>query len=228
MALNFPDAPTANQVFTVGNASWIWDTVKWVASTMSSPLPVVNGGTGANTPSGALSNLGGAPIVSPTFTGTVNAAALTTTGAVNLNGAPNNITGVTDGSNAAAGQVGEYISATQPTGQTLTSGAGLNLTSISLTAGDWNVDAVTTYNMSAGGTTYADTWINPPNTLVASAPGYAAVASSNGTLGGPITLNVAPTRLSITTTTTVNLTVRAAFTGPTVTAAGTIWARRVR
>jgi hypothetical protein len=138
------------------------------------------------------------------------------------------IKGVVDGSNAAAGQIGEYISAAQPTGQTLTSGTGLNLTSISLTAGDWNIDAVVTYNMSAGGTTYADTWINPPNTLVASAPGYAAVGSSNGTLGGPLTLNVAPTRLSITTTTTVNLTVRASFTGPTVTAAGTLYARRVR
>jgi microcystin-dependent protein len=64
MALNFPDAPTANQVFTAGNASWIWDTAKWVASTMASPLPVVNGGTGANTPSGALSNLGAAPSMS--------------------------------------------------------------------------------------------------------------------------------------------------------------------
>ena len=39
MALNFPDAPVANQVFTVGNASWIWDTVKWVASSTAQVIP---------------------------------------------------------------------------------------------------------------------------------------------------------------------------------------------
>src|SRR5262252_4665441 len=110
MAIDFPNSPTVGQVFTVGNVAWSWDGTKWVASTIATPLPVSSGGTGANTAGAALANLGGAPIASPTFTGTVNAAALSTSGAVNLNGTPNNIKGVTDGSNAAAGQIGEVLS----------------------------------------------------------------------------------------------------------------------
>ena len=41
------------------------------------PLPIAQGGTGSATSSAALTALGAAPIASPTFTGTVNAAAIT-------------------------------------------------------------------------------------------------------------------------------------------------------
>lgn len=32
--LNFPDAPTTNQVFTAVGKSWQWDGVKWLSSTV--------------------------------------------------------------------------------------------------------------------------------------------------------------------------------------------------
>src|SRR4249920_3973405 len=47
--LNFPDSPTANQVYTVGAASWSWDGAKWTVS-----------GAGG---------VAYAPLASPTFTG---------------------------------------------------------------------------------------------------------------------------------------------------------------
>ena len=31
-AIDFPNNPTLNQVFTSGNKSWQWDGVKWIAT----------------------------------------------------------------------------------------------------------------------------------------------------------------------------------------------------
>jgi hypothetical protein len=49
--------------------------------------------------------------------------------------------GTTTNDDAAAGHIGEYVSSMVPggTGPALTSGAASNITSISLTAGDWDV-----------------------------------------------------------------------------------------
>ena len=30
MAMDFPNSPTANQTFTFGNKSWVWNGEKWV------------------------------------------------------------------------------------------------------------------------------------------------------------------------------------------------------
>lgn len=35
MAVNFPDSPTLNQEFTVGDRTWKWDGAKWVALVQS-------------------------------------------------------------------------------------------------------------------------------------------------------------------------------------------------
>ncbi len=64
----------AGQVLTTnasGVASWAPPAVS--ASTLSGTLAIANGGTGSTTATGALSNLGAAPIASPTFTGTPTA-----------------------------------------------------------------------------------------------------------------------------------------------------------
>jgi len=45
MAMNFPDNPTVNQQFTVGQRTWYWTGVAWKAVTLN-PLDVsVDGGT---------------------------------------------------------------------------------------------------------------------------------------------------------------------------------------
>ena len=50
-----------------------------LASGVTGTLPLANGGTGATTASAALTSLGGAPLASPTFTGTVSTSALSST-----------------------------------------------------------------------------------------------------------------------------------------------------
>jgi hypothetical protein len=230
MALNFPDAPTANQVYTVGNATWIWDTVKWVASTMASPLPVVNGGTGANNASGALSNLGGAPIASPTFTGDPQAptpaiadndTSVATTAFVKSQGYSRSA-GVTDGSSAAAGQIGEYLTATGAS-ILLTTTTSASCGTLSLTAGDWDVWGLISYAMSVACTNIYATI----NTAVSFANPYTSISSTGATITN--TQLAAPmVRISLTATTTVYIVAQALFSSGTVNAQGTLWARRVR
>ena len=50
------------------------------------------------------------------------------------------IPGVVNASNASAGTVGEFVTATQSTNVAMTTAVAINVTSISLTAGDWDVD----------------------------------------------------------------------------------------
>lgn len=62
--------------------------------------------------------------------------------------------GIIDGSDAAAGNVGEYPTPVTFTNVSVNSGATVNVASISLTAGDWDVWAqVTAANASGGSTT---------------------------------------------------------------------------
>ncbi|MEY4380833.1 MAG: hypothetical protein RJA92_213 [Bacteroidota bacterium] len=80
-AVTYPNTNgTAGQVLTAnnnGNASWTTIASVADASTMTGTVAIAKGGTGATTATAALTNLGAAPIASPTFTGTV------TTGAIN-------------------------------------------------------------------------------------------------------------------------------------------------
>ena len=80
-AVTYPNTNgTAGQVLTAnnnGNASWTTIASVADANTMTGTVLVANGGTGATTATAALTNLGAAPIASPTFTGIV------TTGAIN-------------------------------------------------------------------------------------------------------------------------------------------------
>jgi hypothetical protein len=72
-AVSYPNTHgSSGQVLsTTGNGTLTW--VAPTASSLSGTVAVVNGGTGATTATGALTNLGAAPIASPTFTGTVTA-----------------------------------------------------------------------------------------------------------------------------------------------------------
>jgi hypothetical protein len=76
-AVTYPNTNgTAGQVLTSnnnGNASWTTIASVADASTMTGTVAIAKGGTGATTATAALTNLGAAPIASPTFTGTVTA-----------------------------------------------------------------------------------------------------------------------------------------------------------
>jgi hypothetical protein len=59
-ALDFPNTPTVNQVFTSGGSSWTWDGVKWIVSAGPGGKPLISGNNLADVASvpTSRSNLG--------------------------------------------------------------------------------------------------------------------------------------------------------------------------
>jgi hypothetical protein len=141
--------------------------------------------------------------------------------------------------NASAGNVGEIVVSSVASGSAvgLTTATGANVTSISLTAGDWELDgqvdfspaattSVTQYNASVSLTSA---------TLSPQAGGSGLEQDATFTINQaaqvPVSTfmaNVKTSRLSIASTTTVFLVAQAVFTVSTLSAYGTIRARRIR
>ena len=155
--------------------------------------------------------------------GTVNAA----------NGYFGKIIGTTTNDNAAAGAVGEFISANagQGTAVTLSTGVAANVLSISLTAGDWDVQGnvdyipgtttVVTYTQQGSSSTSA--------TLPAGFATSAFAAPASYTPGANVFGQTIPTqRYSLAGTTTVYLVAYSTFSTSTMKAFGYIQARRMR
>jgi hypothetical protein len=142
------------------------------------------------------------------------------------------IIGTTTNNNADAGSVGEYVSSTVAVASAvaLTSGAGTNITAISLTAGDWDVyGRVGVYNATAaiwnwlyGECTTASATLGNEDYLVTKPDGASAALAN-------FQMPVPTIRLSLASTTTVNLVILASYTGGTgVVCFGKIFARRRR
>lgn len=140
--------------------------------------------------------------------------------------------GTTTNSNASAGQIGEFITATVATpGVTLTTSVAANVTSISLTAGDWDVSGAISF--SGGATTTVSSAIASLSSTSA-AVGTDPLSRHNLFVSGTAlanndpTGNPGPVRFSLAATTTIFLTAFAAFAVSNCSAYGTIRARRVR
>jgi hypothetical protein len=142
--------------------------------------------------------------------------------------------GTTTNDNAAAGYIGEYISSTVLIGAevTLTNATPANVTSISLTAGDWDVSGQVSFDPA--GTTQGTVFAGGINTVSATlptAPGAGAYFLNTDVPGTAGTANYGPVgvvRISISTTTTVYLVAQSNFTVSTMKAYGFIGARRSR
>ena len=143
------------------------------------------------------------------------------------------IIGTTTNNNANALSVGEYVSSSVLVGApvSLTSTTPANVTSISLTAGDWDVRGTVAFAF-AGTTTSTVQRIGISST---SATYGTNAAENNGaqfaqTLTGAATMvvNTGSMRFSLAGTTTVYLIASATFATSTATAYGFIGARRVR
>jgi len=138
-----------------------------------------------------------------------------------------NIVGTTTNNNAAAGSVGEYIPASASTG--LTNSTFTNVTSISLTAGDWDVFGGFLLAAS-GGAVMLNQAVGASSTsatLGANGTYYQfadAAIAANATMGGAM-----PTqRFSLASTTTIYAVVFAQFASGSVTATAKLDARRFR
>lgn len=132
------------------------------------------------------------------------------------------------GADAAAGDVGEYVEAVVATGSavSLTSTVVSNVTSISLTAGDWDIEGIVDVNF--GGVTATDmvAGISPTTGALGAQDTYAkstlALTGHTDTYGY-ITPKV---RVKPTVTTTYYLVSSSTFTVGTAAVFGTIRARR--
>jgi len=132
--------------------------------------------------------------------------------------------GVTDASEAAAGGIGEVLTASA-SGVSIGSGSATDVVTVGLTAGDWDVSGVVVFSPAGGATSThlavgcgTSTAIGTIRTDL-SAPFPAGASQSLGS-GMPLRINVAAA-------TTAHLVALATHTS-TMTVAGTITARRAR
>jgi len=138
------------------------------------------------------------------------------------------VVGTTTNNNAAAGSVGEVISSQVlfASGVSLTSNTPANVTSISLTAGDWDVYGnvfctFSTLGLNVVGWISATSAVQPNLSLVAQVGISPAGLTNNG-------LSVPYVRVSVASTTTYYLSGYATFATGTASMAGGIFARRAR
>lgn len=141
------------------------------------------------------------------------------------------VIGTTTNDNAAAGVVGEFVSSTVAVGSAvaLTTDTTANVTSISLTPGDWDVTGVVDFKPGAtttttyfqGGISTVSATMGSPDTGFSN-PFAIAATSVDASEVLPVV------RMSLATTTTIYLVARAGFSISTLSAYGTIRARRMR
>jgi hypothetical protein len=197
------------------------------ALTASSTLLVsgiLSAGSGPTTLTNATGQLLAAAAASPTGSGNwVLATSPTIT--------TPNIVGTATNNNASAGSVGEYVEGTAAIGSvSLTSITAKTITSISLTAGDWDVSVIGYF--SPDGTTkvreVAVSLSSVNNTLNITPGRFTDDHKQDLTYSTAISHAIPKYRFSLSGTTTVYLVMYADFNTSTMTAGGYISARRVR
>lgn len=154
---------------------------------------------------------------------------LTVTGTITP-GQTTGIVGTTTNNNVQAGSVGESVSSVQGAASVPTSGQYGDLTSISLTAGDWDVTGMVQFN--ANGATVTVIIMGISTTSGNSSTGLTAgSAVSNGpppVVTYDVNLSVPPLRFSLSGTTTIYLKYFSTYTVAVPLAAGRLSARRAR
>lgn len=155
--------------------------------------------------------------------------------AIDLNGkvTVSQVHGTSTNDSAAAGIVGEIISSTVLVGSAvpISSATPTDITSISLTAGDWDVWGNVSFVPAAGTIpTIFQAWIFTTSATLPTIPNGGAYTELRATFAtaGPATIPAGFTRISIASTTTVYLSCQTTFTVSTMTGYGFIGARRVR
>lgn len=197
-------------------------------------LPIANGGTGATAAPAARTALGSGTVGDNVFVASTAAAARSAMGAAAsgsnaditaLTTLSGGITGLTTGTAAASGIVGQEVSAVSGAAVSLTSGTLTNIVSISLPAGDWELEhaarvtnagnvTLLNFGVSATSATLPTDWWDRYNITTTLAAGTSTRQGMSR-------------RVLLSTTTTLYLVLQATFTS-TCTADGYIRARRVR
>lgn len=140
------------------------------------------------------------------------------------------IAGTTTNNNTSAGNVGEYLTTSLAVGSaiTLTTATAVNIATISLTAGDWDVYSVLDYTLTTATATHFKSGVSTTSVTFGAQDTFddmpLIVTALSDVFG-----NVNPAiRLSLASTTTVYLIGNATFSAGTVKGYGSISARRAR
>lgn len=134
----------------------------------------------------------------------------------------------------ATGTLGEYITATG-TGVALTSGTAVNICSISLTAGEWDVTGMTATTLTGQTTGTSCSFVMCLSTVSASTTAIDNMGQMNvgynnptgtGNPVGSVRFLAGPSRLLVSSTTTIWLVIVATYTATSAACTGMIRARR--
>jgi hypothetical protein len=205
--------------------------------TASIPLSGALGGTGiANT--GSTITVGGSVsfVGAFTFAGTLTgntAVTFPTSGILLTSAQPTinqpNIVGVTNNSSAAAGSVGEIISSVVSGGASLSlsNAVSQDITTISLTAGDWDVWGNVNASSSSASTISFFGWVSNASATIPDESVYSLISSATNSLGS-LSMTVPMLRFALSGTTTIYLSTNVSFGSGTVGGCGGIYARRIR
>ena len=144
----------------------------------------------------------------------------------------NNIPGTNTNDDPPTGYVGEFVT-NNASAVSVTSGNNKDICTISLPPGDWDVwGTVAIIPAGTTVTTFAAGWVNTSSVSFPSQPSPTVNAWVGNMTGGGVqgywSVNPSPTRIKLSTTTTVYLSCYATFTTSTLTVDGVIMARRRR
>lgn len=149
-----------------------------------------------------------------------------TFGSVTFSPTTKGIVGTTTNNNAAAGYVGEFVSSVVAFASSVscTNNTARDITSISLTSGDWDVQGNILFAMS-GDFTGAEGWSSSTSATLPDPSLYVQAFPGTNSQNG---ITIPYKRYSLSGTTTVYLSCEVQFSTGTATACGGIYARRVR
>lgn len=145
-------------------------------------------------------------------------------------GSSANVRGTTTNDNAAAGNLGEFLTAALAVGSAvaLATTVAANVTSLALTAGDWDVTGVVDYVLTGAtvthlksGASLVTATFGAQDTFQDDVPGLVTVTDTTGEV-------IPLIRVSAAGAVTVFLLAAATFSAGTVSAYGSIRARRMR
>jgi hypothetical protein len=199
------------------------------AAATASPLSQFATTTSAQLASIISDETGGGSLVfsaSPTFTGTVSAAAITASGLITPASAIG-IKGTATNDSAQAGSIGEYLTGST-TATSLTSLTNTNAAAVGLSAGDYDASCVVTFKPTSGAVPAGFVvGVNNVSATFGSAGSnifnqFTYPANANQTIASPVW------RISLASSGTAYCVVQATFSGGTMTVDGFIRVRRVR
>lgn len=222
---------TSGQILTVSGGAPTWAAAG--AGTVTS-VNVSGGTTGLTTSGGPITGSGTITLAGTLAVangGTGSTSGLVTQSGIGMVASAGQLLGTNTNDAASAGNVGQFVTSFVAEGSavSMSTGVNTNITSISLTAGDWDVSGMLLYVGTASGisgyTICATSTTGGVGTLGQNKNSLAFAGSIASAESG---ITLPPIRVSLASTTTYYLVGSIGFSGGTATTFGSISARRVR